>query len=217
VAKLRVHNLSVSLDGYVAGPNQSRDEPLGVGGEALHEWAFATRTYSEMLGTGGGTEGVDDRFAAAGDVGIGATIMGRNMFGPIRGGWGDDRWKGWWGDNPPYHHPVFVLTHHAHEPIPMQGGTTFHFVTDGIEAALERALDAADGRDVRIGGGASTVQQYLRAGLIDEMHIALVPILLGGGERCFDHLDGGPVGYECVEFVGTPAALHARLARVERG
>jgi dihydrofolate reductase len=213
VPKLRVHNFAMSLDGYVAGPDQSLDEPLGVGGRGLHEWAFATRTFREMMGLEGGDEGIDGGFAARGDVGIGATIMGRNMFGPIRGDWGDDQWKGWWGDEPPYHSPVFVLTHHAHEPIPMDGGTTFYFVTDGVEAALERAFDAANGDDVRVGGGASTVQQYLRARLIDELHLAIVPVLLGGGERLFDHLDGGPVGYEVAEFVGSPAALHVRLAR----
>jgi len=214
MAKLRVHNFSVSLDGYGAGPHQSLDAPLGVGGEALHEWAVATRTLQRIFGNDGGEEGsIDDRFAAAGDVNVGATVMGRNMFGPVRGDWGDDQWRGWWGDEPPYHHPVFVLTHHPHDPIPMQGGTTFHFVTDGIDAALERAFDAADGKDVRVGGGVSTVQQYLRAGLIDEAHLAYVPVLLGRGERLFEHLDGGPSGYECIEFVGTPAALHVRLAR----
>lgn len=211
--KLRVHNVSISLDGYAAGPDQSIENPLGVGGEALHEWAFPTRAFGAMNLSDGDEEGIDDRFAAEGDVGIGATIMGRKMFGPIRGGWGDEQWTGWWGDDPPYHHPVFVLTHHPREPIPMQGGTTFHFVTDGIEAAREQALDAANGDDVRVGGGAATIQQYLRAGLIDEMHLAISPILLGSGERLFDHLDGGAHGYECVEFVGSPAAAHARFAR----
>ena len=212
--KLRVHNLAMSVDGYVAGPDQSIDNPLGVGGPKLHEWVFATRTGRRMmLGVDGGEEGVDDRFMARGDVGIGATIMGRNMFGPVRGPWGDDEWTGWWGDDPPYHHPVFVLTHHARPPIPMQGGTTFHFVTDGIEAALERAFDAANGDDVRLGGGASTVQQYLRAGLVDELHVAIVPILLAGGQRLFDNLDGGPEGYECVEFAGSAAVAHVRFAR----
>jgi dihydrofolate reductase len=162
---------------------------------------------------GGGGEGLDDKFIAEGDAGIGATIMGRNMFGPIRGDWKDEAWTGWWGDDPPYHHPVFVLTHHPRASITMQGGTTFIFVTDGIEAALERAFDAANGRDVRLGGGAATVQQYLRAGLIDEMHLAIVPLMLGSGERLFEHLDGGPVGYECVELVSSPAVVHARLAR----
>jgi dihydrofolate reductase len=212
--RLRVHSLALSIDGYAAGPAQSLDNPLGVGGLGLHEWVFPTRAFHRMGGTEGGEEGTDNDFVARGDAGIGATIMGRNMFGPIRGEWGDDRWKGWWGDNPPYHHHVFVLTHHPRAPVPMQGGTTFHFVTDGIDAALERALDAAGGDDVRLGGGMATIQQYLRAGLIDEMHLAIVPILLGSGERLFDHLDGGPVGYECVEFVSSPSVLHVRLARM---
>ncbi|MDJ0343039.1 dihydrofolate reductase family protein [Streptomyces sp. H10-C2] len=214
--KLRVHNLAVSIDGYVAGPDQSLENPLGVGGMGLHEWAFATRTGHRMQDTDGGDEGLDDELLAQGDVGIGATIMGRNMFGPVRGPWGGDQWTGWWGENPPYHHPVFVLTHYPHPSITMQGGTTFHFVDDGIEAALDRAKDAAEGADVRIGGGASTVQQYLRAGLIDEMHLAVVPILLGGGERLFDHLDGGPDGYECVEFVSSPGVAHVRFRRAPK-
>jgi dihydrofolate reductase len=215
--KLRVHNIAISLDGYAAGPNQDIDNPLGVGGLALHEWVFATRAWNRMQGGEGGQqlpdETVDDHFITQGDVGIGATIMGRNMFGPIRGAWNNTEWSGWWGDDPPYHHPVFVLTNHAHEPIKMRGGTTFHFVTDGIEAAFERAFDAAGGGDVRLGGGAATIQQYLRAGLIDEMHVAIVPILLGSGERLFDHLDGGPVGYRCVELVSSPAVVHARFVR----
>ncbi len=211
--KLRVHNFSLSVDGYAAGPNQDLDNPLGVGGLGLHEWVFPTRTFRRMNGAEGGDEGLDDDVAARGDTGIGATIMGRNMFGPLRGPWGDSNWAGWWGDDPPYHHPVFVLTHHPRTSITMQGGTTFHFVNDGIHAALERALDAAGGADVRLGGGVATIQQYLRAGLIDEMHLAIVPILLGSGERLFDHLDGGPVGYECVEFVSSPSVLHARFAR----
>jgi dihydrofolate reductase len=212
--KLRVRNLSMSLDGYVAGPDQSLDNPLGVDGGRLHEWAVATRSFHQMQGTDGGDEGLDNKFHIQGDAGIGATIMGRNMFGPIRGPWNDLEWTGWWGNNPPYHHPVFVLTHHARPSVTMQGGTTFHFVDDGIEAALARAFDAAGGQDVRIGGGASTVQQYLRAGLIDEMHLAVVPILLGGGERLFDGLDGGPDGYECVELACSPSVAHVRLARV---
>jgi dihydrofolate reductase len=213
VPKLRVHNFSVSLDGYAAGPDQSRETPLGVGGEELHNWMFETRTWHEMSGEEGGEEGVDDRFAAAGEVGLGATIMGRNMFGPIRGDWTDEEWKGWWGDNPPYHHPTFVLTHHPHESITMQGGTVFHFVTDGAEAALERAYEAADRQDVRLAGGASTIRQYLRAGLVDEMHLAYSPLLLGSGERLWSDLDGAPEGYEIAEFVGTPAALHVRFVR----
>jgi dihydrofolate reductase len=212
--KLRVHNFSVSLDGYSSGPSQSVDNPLGVGGGGLHEWALATRTGRKMFGMAGGDEGVDDDFIAQGDVDIGATIMGRNMFGPIRGPWGSDKWTGWWGDNPPYHHPVFVLTHHPLPAIEMQGGTTFHFVQDGIESALEQAFDAAEGGDVRIGGGASTVQRYLRARLIDEMHVVVVPVLLGAGQRLFDNLDGGPAGYECTEFTSSPSVAHYRFARV---
>jgi dihydrofolate reductase len=211
--KLRVHNFAMSVDGYVAGPNQSIDNPLGVGGSRLHEWAFATSSGREMHGMEGGTEGLDAEFITRGDAGVGATIMGRNMFGPIRGPWKDEEWRGWWGDNPPYHHPVFVLTRYPRPPITMEGGTTFNFVDDGIEAALTRAFDAAGGADVRIGGGASTVQQYLRAGLIDEMHLAIVPILLGSGERLFDHLEGGPNGYQCVEFVSSPAVAHVRFTR----
>jgi dihydrofolate reductase len=213
--KLRVHNFSISLDGYGAGPKQKLDDPLGVGGEQLHEWAFATRGARASFGMTGGDTGVDDDFWGRGDVGIGATIMGRNMFGPIRGPWGDaggdDEWRGWWGDDPPYHHPVFVLTHHPRPPIEMEGGTTFHFVDQGIEAALDRAIEAAAGQDVRIGGGASTIQQYLRAGLVDELHVAVAPVLLGGGERLFDNLDGLE-GYECVEFVASPSVAHYRIA-----
>lgn len=211
--KLRVHNVAISLDGYAAGPDQSIDNPLGVGGTRLHEWAFATRSFRKVHGMEGGEEGMDDDFIARGDQNVGATIMGRNMFGPIRGPWDDEDWSGWWGENPPFQHPVFVLTHHEREPVPMQGGTTFHFVTDGIEAALERAFEAADGRDVRLGGGPTTIQQYLRAGLINELHLAIVPILLGGGKRLFDQLDGGPEGYECVEFVNSPTVAHVRLAK----
>ena len=213
--KLRVHNLSMSLDGYVAGPSQTLDNPLGVGGEQLHEWAVVTQSFQQTHGdaASGGEVGLDDEFIARGDVGVGATIMGRNMFGPVRGPWTDQSWKGWWGDNPPFHHSVFVLTHHPREPFPMDGGTTFYFVDAGIEAVLERAFDAADGADVRLGGGASTVQQYLRAGLIDELHVVIVPIVLGAGERLFEHLDGGPKGYQCAEFVSSPAVTHVRLVK----
>jgi dihydrofolate reductase len=213
MAKLRVHNLSISIDGYVAGPDQSLDDPLGKGGEALHEWAFATMRWQEDHGGEGGDRGLDNEFIVRGDEGIGATIMGRNMFGPIRGGWDDAGWRGWWGEDPPYHHPVFVLTHHPHDPIPMEGGTTFHFVTDGIESALARAVDAAGGADVRIGGGAATVQQYLRAGLVDLLHVAIAPVLLGSGERLFDRLDGGPEGYRCTEMVGSDAVTHVVLEK----
>ncbi|HEY7294109.1 MAG TPA: dihydrofolate reductase family protein [Dehalococcoidia bacterium] len=211
--KLRVHNFSISLDGYAAGPHQSAEHPLGVGGQRLHEWSFATRTFRQMHGMDGGDTGLDDDFAARGSPGIGAAIMGRNMFGPIRGPWPDEQWRGWWGENPPFHYPVFVLTHYPHPSITMQGGTTFHFVSDGIESALKQALDAAGGKDVGLGGGVATIQQYLRAGLIDELHIVIVPVLLGSGERLFDRLDGGPHGYECVEFASSPAVTHVRLAR----
>jgi dihydrofolate reductase len=213
MAKLRVHNFSVSLDGFGAGPDQSVENPLGAGGEEMHEWIFKTRLGRQMLGQKGGEEGLDNEIWARGDVGIGATIMGRNMFGPIRGDWGDEEWKGWWGDEPPYHHPVFVLTHHAQAPIPMEGGTTFNFVTDGIEAALEQAVDAAGGEDVRLGGGASAIQQYLGAGLLDELHFVITPVLLGGGERLFDNLDGALDRYQCVEFVSSPAVTHVTLAK----
>jgi dihydrofolate reductase len=212
--KLRVHNFSISLDGYAAGPDQDRENPLGVGGTRLHLWVFATEAGRRMLGRDGGARGIDDAFISRANERIGATIMGRNMFGPIRGPWADDPWSGWWGDDPPYHHPVFVLTHHPHESITMQGGTTFHFVVDGIEAALARAFDAAAGDDVMLGGGASTIQQYLRAGLIDEMHLAIVPVLLGGGERLFENLDGGAERYECVELVSSPSMAHVRLIRM---
>jgi dihydrofolate reductase len=211
--KLRVHDFSISLDGYAAGPHQSIDHPLGVGGEQLHDWVVSTRSWREAHGMTGGEPGVDDEFAARGVEGIGATIMGRNMFGPVRGPWTDQEWRGWWGDNPPFHHPVVVLTHHPRPSFTTEGGTTFHFVNDGIEAALTLAFDAADGADVGLGGGAATIQQYLRAGLVDEMHVAIVPILLGAGARLFDNLDGGPHGYECAEFVSSPSVTHARLVR----
>src|SRR6266851_3116501 len=213
MAKLRVHCFAVSLDGYGAGPDQSLQNPLGVGGVALHEWAFATRTFRQMFGQDGGATGIDDDFAARGFAGIGAWILGRNMFGPIRGDWPDDGWKGWWGDNPPYHCPVFILTHHARPPIEMEGDTTFHFITGGIREALDRAREAAAGMDVRIGGGPSTIQQYLREGLIDELHIAIAPVLLGRGEPLFKGVDLRALGYECVEFVASEKAAHVLLRR----
>ncbi|HMJ74828.1 MAG TPA: dihydrofolate reductase family protein [Iamia sp.] len=214
MSKLRVLNFGISLDGYVAGPNQSLDAGLGEGGEDLHQWMFDTRTWRQEVGQEGGTTGVDDRNIAAGIEGIGAHIMGRNMFGPIRGEWGDSDWSGWWGDDPPYHHDVFVLTHHAHDPIPMAGGTTFHFVTEGIEVALERAMASADGQDVRLGGGCAVVQQYLAAGLVDELHLAYAPILLRGGERLFADGVTVPDGYEVAELVsGEGQVAHARIVR----
>ena len=206
--KLRVHAFSISLDGYGAGPKQDRDDPLGVGGEALHEWFVATRTFRQTFGKEGGTTGVDDDFAARGFSNVGAWVMGRNMFGPVRGHWPDDTWKGWWGDNPPYHCPVFVLTSHARTSIAMDGGTTFHFVTDGIHAALKRATEAAKDRDIRLGGGVATIRQYLRAALIDEMHLAISPVLLGSGEHLLADIDTPKLGYRCTEHVTTAKATH---------
>lgn len=211
MSKLRVSAFGVSIDGYGAGPNQSLENPLGVGGMALHEWAFSTRTFQKMFGKEGGATGVDDDFAIRSFANVGAWILGRNMFGPIRGPWPDDNWKGWWGDTPPYHVPVFVLTHHPRASITMQGGTTFHFVTDGIHAALERAREAAQGKDVRIGGGVATIQQYLRAGLVDEMHLAIGATVLGAGEHFFTGIDLS--GYQVTEHVGTPHAMHVVMSR----
>ena len=213
MTRLRVNSFSISLDGYGAGPNQDLDNPLGVGGDALHEWALATRTFRQMFGSDGGTTGVDDDFAARGFANIGAWILGRNMFGPIRGPWPDDSWKGWWGDNPPYHTPVFVLTHHPRASITMDGGTTFHFVSGGIHEALKRATEAANGRDIRLGGGVATIQQYLRAALVDEMHLAISPVLLGSGEHLFAGVDALKLGYKCTEHVATPSATHVVLSK----
>jgi dihydrofolate reductase len=213
MAKLRVHNFAVSLDGYGAGLDQSLEDPLGVGGSRLHEWVFQTSFGRSMLGLEGGESGVDNDYLAAGEAGIGATIMGRNMFGPLRGPWGDEDWRGWWGEEPPYHHPVFVLTHHRHDPIAMAGGTTFHFVTDGIRVALASAVEAADGKDVRLGGGVSTIRQYLEANLIDEMHVAVVPTLMGAGEQLLGSVDAVAAGYRCVGHHGSANVLHVHLAR----
>jgi dihydrofolate reductase len=211
--KLRVHGFTVSLDGYGAGPNQDLDNPLGVGGRELHHWAFATRTFQKMFGKDGGATGIDDEFLARGFNNIGAWILGRNMFGPVRGPWPNNDWKGWWGENPPYHTPVFVLTNHPRTSIAMEGGTTFHFVTDGIHAALQRAVDAADGQDVRLGGGVATVQQYLQAGLVDEMHLTIAPTLLGSGEHLFAGINAPKLGYHCSGHVTTPNATHAVLTK----
>lgn len=213
MSKLRVSCFSISLDGFGAGPDQSPDNPLGVGGEALHDWFVPTRTFQRVYGKEGGTTGPDDDFAARQSVNVGAWIMGRNMFGPIRGSWPDENWKGWWGDNPPYHCPVFVLTRHERRSVAMEGGTIFHFVTEGIEAALERAVQAANGKDVLIGGGGATIRQYLRAGLIDEMHFAISPILLGSGEHLFADLDTPGLGYRCSQHVPTPNATHVVLTK----
>lgn len=211
--KLRVHSFAISVDGYAAGPNQDIDNPLGVGGTALHEWVFATRTFRTMFGMEGGATGVDDDFTARGFDNIGAWILGRNMFGPIRGSWPDGSWRGWWGENPPYHTPVFVLSHHPRASITMDGGTVFHFVTDGIHAALERATEAANGRDIRVGGGAATIRQYLRAGLIDELHVVIPPVLLGSGESLFAGIDVTRLGYRCTEHVATPNVMHLVITK----
>ena len=212
MSRLRVQGFSVSLDGYGAGPNQSLDNPLGVGGTTLHEWLFTTRTFQQMTGKDGGTTGIDNDFAVRFES-IGACILGRNMFGPVRGPWPDDTWKGWWGDNPPYHTPVFVLTHHPRASITMSGGTPFHFVTDGIHAALERAVDAAKGQDIWIGGGAATIRQYLCAGLIDEMHLAISPVLLGSGEALLQGIDLPKLGYQLTKHVSTPKATHVVITK----
>jgi dihydrofolate reductase len=214
--KVRVDNFSVSIDGYGAGPDQDLDNPLGAGGARLHEWLLNLRDFRRTFGMEGGDEGIDNDHLVKGNAGVGATIIGRNMFGPIRGPWGDEEWHGWWGDEPPYHCDVFVLTHYVQNPIEMKGGTTFHFVDAGIEAALEQAFAAAAGQDVRLGGGVSTIQQYLRAGLVDEMHVAIAPVLLGAGERLFDGLGDLP-GYECAEVAGSPRAAHFRLVRSRAG
>ena len=213
MSRVRVESFTISLDGFGAGPDQDVNNPLGIGGTDLHQWFIPTRTFQQVHGAGDGTTGVDDDFAARGFRNIGAWILGRNMFGPVRGPWPDERWKGWWGDDPPYHVPVFVLTHHARPPLEMAGGTTFHFVTQGIHEALEQARRAAKGLDVRIGGGADTIRQYLRAGLVDELHVAISPVLLGRGERLFEDVDLRTAGYECVRFTPTEKATHVVIRR----
>jgi dihydrofolate reductase len=213
VSKVRVAGFSVSLDGFSAGPDQSLEHPLGKGGPEIFQWFFPTRTFRAMQGMEGGDTGPDDVFAHRAMEGLGAFILGRNMFGPIRGAWPDEEWKGWWGDTPPYHAPTFVLTHHARPPLDMLGGTTFHFVTDGIEAALDRARAAAGTKDVKIGGGVSTVRQFVRAGLVDDIHLAVAPVVLGRGEALFRDLDLRAMGYRTVEHVSTERATHVVLAR----
>ena len=213
MSKLRVHCFAISLDGFGAGPDQTLNNPPGVGGEALHEWFLPTRTFRQALGQDSDETGVNDDFAARGFENIGAWILGRNMFGPVRGPWPDDGWKGWWGDEPPYHVPTFVLTHHARAPLAMKGGTEFRFVTEGIEAALEQARAAAGERDVRVGGGVATIRQYLRARLIDELHVAVRPVLLGAGEALFEGLDLRALGYECVQRIAGERAMHVLIRR----
>ena len=211
--KLKVAAFSLSIDGYGAGPHQNLQNPLGVGGMSLHQWFFQTRRFAQLHGQEGGVQDANDAFAERSFENIGAWILGRNMFGPVRGPWPDDNWKGWWGDNPPYHVPAFVLTHHAREPLVMQGGTTFYFVTGGIHEALSRAREAAQGQDVRVGGGVATVRQYLQAGLVDEMHLALSPTLLGSGEHLLAGIDLLKQGFRCTEHVSTPTALHVVLSK----
>ncbi len=214
MTRVRVEGFTLSLDGFGAGPHQDLEHPLGIGGEDLHQWLVPTHTFQHTLfGKDGGTTGIDDQFAARGFKNVGAWILGRNMFGPIRGAWPDEKWKGWWGDEPPYHVPTFVLTHHARAPITMKGGTTFHFITGGIHEALRLAREAAGDKDVRIGGGAETIRQYLRQGLIDELHIAISPILLGRGETLFTGIDLRAAGYECAEFVASEKATHVVIWR----
>jgi dihydrofolate reductase len=213
VSRLRVQAFGLSIDGFGAGPNQSLQNPLGERGPALMEWFFPTRVWREMHGHGDGETGVDNAMAEQGFAGIGAWILGRNMFGPIRGAWPDERWEGWWGEEPPYHTPVFVLTHHRRPSLAMKGGTEFHFVTEGIHAALEQARAAARGRDVRLGGGVATIRQYLQAGLIDELHLALRPVLLGSGERLFDGIDLHALGYECAGSSAGERAFHVFLRK----
>jgi dihydrofolate reductase len=211
--RLRVHAFAISLDGYGAGAEQSPDNPLGIGGEAMHEWFYPTRTFQRLFGKDQGTTGIDDHFAARGMENIGAWILGRNMFGPVRGAWPDESWKGWWGENPPYHVPVFVLTNYARPSLEMEGGTVFHFVTEGINAALDLANAAAGSRDVRVGGGAATIRQYLQARLIDEMHVAVTPVLLGVGEPLFTGIDLPRLGYAVTEHVPSEKATHVVLSK----
>jgi dihydrofolate reductase len=216
MSKLIVRSFTVSLDGFGAGTSQSFDNPIGVNGSTLHKWLVATKTFQTMHGQGGGEMGVDNDFAVRGFKNIGAWIIGRNMFGPVREAWPDDSWKGWWGDNPPYRTPVFVLTHYARTPLVMEGGTTFYFVTDGIEAALHQARNVANGKEIRLGGGVSTIQQYLRAGLVDELHIAMSPVFLGAGENLFSGLNLLALGYECTEQVSTTNAIHLTITKSNR-
>ncbi len=213
MGKVKVAAFSVSLDGFGAGPKQDLKNPLGTKGEELHQWMYPTRMFQKMMGKGGGTRGVDNEFAEKSMENIGAWIMGRNMFGPIRGPWPDDEWKGWWGENPPYHVPVYVLTHHERNPIEMKGGTTFHFVTDGIQSALEKAKKVAKGKDIRIGGGTSTIRQFLNAGLIHEMHLAISPVFLGAGEHLFSGIDLPKLGFTNLQVTNGEMATHVILSK----
>jgi dihydrofolate reductase len=211
--KVKVAAFSISLDGFGAGPDQTLENPMGKGGHQLHKWFYPTKAFQKMIGKEGGTEGTDNDFAEKSFENIGAWILGRNMFGPIRGPWPDNEWKGWWGDEPPYHVPVFVLTHYEREPLVMKGGTTFYFITDGIEPALEKARNAANGKDIRIGGGVSTVRQYLQAGLIDELHLPMSPVLLGTGENLFSGIDLPSLGFTQIEKINGEGAMHILLKK----
>ena len=213
MSRVRVGGFSISIDGFGAGPEQSLENPLGLGGRELHQWIFGTRFFQTMIGRDGGSDGVDQAYAQRAMDGFGAFILGRNMFGPSRGPWTDDGWKGWWGDNPPYHAPTFVLTHHPREPIEMEGGTTFIFVTEGIEAALEQARAAAGDLDVKIAGGVETVRQFLGAGLVDELHLAVSPVVLGAGEAIFAGIDLPALGFRVTEHQATDHATHVVLTR----
>ena len=213
MTRFRVNAFGISMDGFGAGAEQSLDNPMGVGGLAMHGWAFETKTFRAMHGAEGGSTGVDEEFAARSFENVGAWILGRNMFGPVRGSWGDESWKGWWGDTPPYHVPVFVLTHYERPPLEMMGGTTFYFVTEGIEEAAKKAAAAAGGKDVRIGGGVSTIQQYLRAGVIDEMHLVVSPVLLGVGEKFFGNLDLVKMGFRVTQHVMSERVMHVVMEK----
>ena len=214
MAKVRVQCFGVSLDGYGAGPGQSLQNPLGVRGAEIMQWFFPTRVFRDVvLGQEGGESGVDNSMAEESFRNVGAWILGRNMFGPVRGPWPDESWKGWWGDEPSYHSPVFVLTHHARKPLEMKGGTTFQFVTDGIQSALEQAREAAGGKDVRIGGGVATAREYLKARLVDELHLALSPVLMGAGEHLWHGLDLNALGYECYKTIAGEKATHVFLRK----
>ncbi|WP_068092151.1 dihydrofolate reductase family protein [Novosphingobium rosa] len=218
MGRVRVAGFSLSLDGFGAGPEQSLEAPLGQRGPEIFQWFFGTKTFRAMHGQAGhgqegGADGIDETFAHRAMDGFGAFILGRNMFGPVRGDWPDDSWKGWWGDNPPYHAPTFILTNHARDPIPMEGGTTFHFVTGGIHEALDLAREAAGDLDVKIGGGVATVRQYLQEGLIDELHFALSPVLLGRGEAMFTGLDLSALGYRVTSSTPSELATHIVIER----
>ena len=213
MTKLVVRSFAVSIDGYAAGPQQDLANPLGVNGPELMEWFFKTRVWGAIHGQAEGEAGIDNAMAERGFAGIGAWILGRNMFGPLRGPWPDESWRGWWGEEPPYHTPVYVLTHHARAPLPMQGGTEFHFVTDGMQAALERAVASSGGKDVRLGGGVATIRQFLRASLIDELHLVQRPVLLGAGENLFSGIDLRALGYRCAEVVQGERATHLFVRR----